>query len=133
MRYELDADGYFVCDLLEGQEAEFWTAIAMPQPIGVPRFVAGQWVDEAVPEPVAIPQVVTMRQARLALLGTGLLHQVDPAIDSLAEPEQTAARIEWEYSQVVCRDRPFVVGIGAALGLTDAQIDALFTAAAGIE
>lgn len=80
------------------------------------------------PEPV--PQIVTMRQARLALLGAGLLSQVDAAIDALPEPQKSAARIEWDYSSEVHRSRPFVQQLGHALGLTDEQLDALFTQAA---
>lgn len=52
-RYELDKDGYFICDLLEGQKAEFWTDVPLPQPIGKPRFDGRKWVDEAEPEPPA--------------------------------------------------------------------------------
>ncbi|EJO91368.1 hypothetical protein A471_23078 [Ectopseudomonas mendocina DLHK] len=145
MRHELDNLGYFICDLPEGGYAEHWTDDPVPQPIGVPRYVgasynpptgewfAGRWVDEAEPVPVQVPEVVTMRQARLALHAAGLLDQVDPAIDQLPEPARTAARIEWEYSQVVRRDKPFVMAIGGALGLGAAQIDDLFITAAGIE
>ncbi|WP_288253753.1 hypothetical protein [uncultured Hydrogenophaga sp.] len=79
-----------------------------------------------------VPQVVTMRQARLALLDAGLLAQVDAAIEALPGPQKQAARIEWEYSQEVRRDRPFVQTLGAAMGLSDEQLDALFTTAAGL-
>lgn len=80
--------------------------------------------------PVPIPQQVTMRQARLALLGAGLLAGVDAAIDSLPEPDRTAAKIDWEYAAVVQRDSGLVPAMGAALGMTEAQIDALFVEAA---
>lgn len=82
----------------------------------------------APPEPPAptVPQSVTMRQARLALLQAGLLAQVDTAIDQLPEPDKTAARIEWEYSQEVQRDKPFVAMLALALGLDGEALDALF-------
>jgi hypothetical protein len=83
------------------------------------------------PEPV-IPDVVSMRQARLALLGAGLLAQVNTAIDGMAGIEGEAARIEWEYATEVRRDSPLVAGLSAALGLTGPQLDGLFTAAAAI-
>jgi hypothetical protein len=73
-----------------------------------------------------VPTVVTMRQARLALLSQGLLSNVDIAIAALPEPDKSAAQIEWEYSQTVERNRPFVMTLGAALGLDDAALDALF-------
>jgi len=83
-----------------------------------------------VEPPTPIPQVVTMRQARLALLSQGLLSGVDAAIDALEDPIKSEARIEWEYSQTVERSRPFVTLLGIALGLDEAGLDNLFTLAA---
>lgn len=81
------------------------------------------------PEP-AIPDRVTMRQTRLALHAAGLLHLVDAAIDKLEEPHKTAARIEWEYSQEVHRDKQLVGLLAPVLGLSESDLDDLFTAAA---
>jgi hypothetical protein len=86
-----------------------------------------------VPEPVAppppqVPASVWMRQARLALLAIGRLDDVEAAI---AQSGATA-QIEWEYAHEVRRDAALVVGIGAALGLTEAEIDALFIAASDL-
>lgn len=84
------------------------------------------------PTPI-VPQVVTMRQARLALLSIGLLDQIEPAIDEMEEPARTIAKIEWDYSSEVHRDKPFVNSLGEILGLDSVAIDALFTAAALID
>ena len=85
----------------------------------------------AAPAPVVVvPEAVTMRQARRALLAAGLLAAVEAAIDALAEPERSAARIEWEYSSEVQRHNGFVAQLAPALGLSDAQLDALFVSAA---
>jgi hypothetical protein len=92
------------------------------------RRVNGAWL----PPAPAIPQSVTMRQARLALLGAGKLAAVDTAIAALSEPTRTAAQIEWEYSNEVQRHNGIVSQLGPALGLTDAQIDALFLGAAAL-
>ena len=73
-----------------------------------------------------VPKSVSMRQARLALLGAGLLDTVETAIAG-AGP---AAVIEWEYAQEVQRSSGLVPAMATALGLTDAQIDALFVTAA---
>lgn len=81
---------------------------------------------------IPIPQSVTMRQARLALLSTGRLADVDTAIAALSEPDKSAAAIEWEYSQTVERNRPFVATLGAALSLDDAALDNLFILAASL-
>lgn len=79
---------------------------------------------------VVVPAAVTMRQARRALLAAGLLSAVETAIDALSEPERSAARIEWEYSSEVQRHNGFVAQLAPALGLSDAQLDALFVSAA---
>jgi hypothetical protein len=70
--------------------------------------------------------VVTMRQARLALLQQGLLSQVQSAIDALPSPQKEAAQIEWDYSSEVHRDKAFVQTLAAALGLSEQQLDDLF-------
>lgn len=76
-----------------------------------------------------VPAAVTMRQARLALLGAGLLDDVDAAINSLPSPQKEAARIEWEYAAEVRRNSGLVPGLGEALGLDAAGLDALFVEA----
>ena len=85
-----------------------------------------------VPVVDPVPEVVTMRQARLALLGAGLLAQVNTAVANMPGAEGDAARIEWEYAQEVRRDSPLTAGLSAALGLTDAQLNNLFTAAGAL-
>lgn len=108
-----------------------------------PTLIDGTWtqqwaVTDATPEQIAqrqaarVPRAVTMRQARLALLAAGVLAAVDAAIDAMTEPTKSAARIEWEYSGEVQRHNGFVAALGPALGLTEAQIDALFIAAADL-
>lgn len=87
----------------------------------------------AAPVVPAVPQVVTMRQARLALLGAGLLDDVEAAIDAIADgTERAAARITWDHSQEVQRTNGLVSQLAPALGLTAEQIDALFVAAAAL-
>ena len=86
------------------------------------------------PEPVPpyVPASVTMRQARLALLGAGLLASIDAAIDGLPSPQKEAARIEWEYAAEVQRSSGLVPMMGVALGIDDATLDALFIGAAAL-
>lgn len=71
-----------------------------------------------------------MRQARLALLQYGMLTQVNTAVANMPGSQGDAARIEWEFSSTVERNRPLVQALGAALDLTDAQLDDLFRLAA---
>jgi len=81
---------------------------------------------------VEVPEEVTMRQARLALLGAGLLDDVEAAIDAMSDPAKAAARIEWDYSNTLRRDHPLVTTLGAGLGLTSGQLDDLFIAAGAL-
>lgn len=84
----------------------------------------------AIIPPPPIPTAVTMRQARLALLQANLLTQVNNAIAAMPGPAGEAVRIEWEYAQGLDRNHALVQALIPALGLTEAQVDALFTEAA---
>ena len=110
--------------------AESWELLQVGAGIGWARPGSGQPFEAPTPAPGPVPSSVTMRQARLALLGAGLLVSVDAAIDSLPSPQKEAARIEWEYATEVQRSSGLVPMMGAALGLDDAALDALFIEAA---
>ena len=80
-----------------------------------------------------VPAKVTRRQARQALAMEGLLDKVQPAIDAISDLQQRhLAQIEWDDSQDFERDRPLLIQLGHAIGLTDAGIDALFIRAGGL-
>lgn len=82
------------------------------------------------PVPPAEVKSVTMRQARLALLQVGKLSEVETAIENLEEPSRTMAKIEWEYSQEVHRDKDLVKFLAPSLGLSEEDLNQLFTLAA---
>ena len=82
--------------------------------------------DMSIPTVQIVPQTVTMRQARLALLGAGLLSTVETAIAGAG----AAAAIEWEYAGDVQRASGLVPAMATALGMSETQIDALFVQAA---
>ncbi len=94
-------------------------------------FAGDGWIvaDEEPPEIVWVPAEVTMRQAQRALLDAGLLDAVEAAINALPEPPRRAAKIDWEMSSTMRRDSQFVQLLSPALGMTSAQLDALFVAA----
>lgn len=81
-----------------------------------------------IPAPPA-PSVVTMRQARIALSRAGLLPSVISTIASMPGQAGDEARIEWEFSGTIERSRPLVQSLAASLGLTEQQLDDLFTLA----
>lgn len=89
-------------------------------------LAAGNTPLPADPIVPAIPNRVTMRQARLALLQLNLLGQVNAAVAAADE----ATKITWEFSSEVHRSHPFVENLAAALNLSEAQLDNLFTLAA---
>lgn len=75
---------------------------------------------------------ITARQLRLWLHGAGLLEQIPTLIAALPEPQRTTAQIEWEFSSDYQRDHPLVTQLGAALGMTSADMDLAWKQAAGL-
>lgn len=98
-----------------------WLADNAPTPIDTLDNLKNVLTDAGVPPYLS----VTPRQARLALLGAGLLTQVEAAVTNAGG----AAKITWDYATQIRRTDPLVTTLGAALGLSDAQIDALFAQA----
>lgn len=77
---------------------------------------------------------LSARQLRLGLVNGGFtLAQVSAVIDAMpAGPDKETARIEWEYATTFNRMHPLIATVGGALGLTDEQIDTMWTAAAAL-
>jgi len=104
---EMQADGSVV-DLV-GDASQF------------PHCFSG-W-DRKVPDALIMANAaITPRQARLALLQTGLLSSVELIISQQSE----AIRLTWEYSTQVQRNNPLINQILTALGKTGKDIDDLF-------
>lgn len=87
-------------------------------------------LEQPVPLVNGVPQQVTNYQARSALISADLFSAVDAAVRAQGPASQ--AYQAWEYANVFSRSSPFIVDMGAALGLTAEQIDALFVAAAQV-
>lgn len=81
-----------------------------------------------LPQPLVVKRV-TPYQARMALLGAGLLSTVETVVQ---QPGNEAAKIAWEYATVIERTSPFITALASAVGLTDEQVDALFHAASSV-
>lgn len=93
-----------------------------PDETGRPTLIDSVWMP---------PQIVSRFQARAALHLAGLLPQVETLIaDPATDP---IARLAWADAQEFRRTSPTVLQIAASLGLTESQLDELFTTAAGIE
>lgn len=88
------------------------------QPPEIPEYV------EAAPQ---APISITMRQARLAMLGSGLLDKVEAAIATIDDAKKKSiAEIEWQFSQSIERNAQWFLDITNAMGLTSEQVDVLF-------
>lgn len=74
-------------------------------------------------------RTITLRQCKLALLNAGKLQDVVNAINSLPEPQKSAAQIEFEYANEVERSSPLLTTIASAIGLTEEELDQLFDSA----
>lgn len=75
---------------------------------------------------VAYPKTfapITPRQVRLILLQNNLLDTVETLLTS----QDRAVQVEWEYATYFERDNTLVCTMCAALGLTEEQVDKLFT------
>ncbi|MCB8748312.1 hypothetical protein LHU53_15535 [Rhodoferax sp. U2-2l] len=86
------------------------------------EFEAALATADLDPPVVVVPQSVTMRQGCRALEAAGLLADVEAAI--AAAPRYV--QIDWERATSIDRAWPTLAVLKDALGLTDAQIDALF-------
>ena len=86
---------------------------------------------DALRVPSGVPQTVTRFQALAALHLAGKLTAVQAI---MAAPETPMlAKLAWENALSFERSSPTLASLAAMLGMTDADLDALFTAAAQIE
>lgn len=95
---------------------------------GIGWLYDGQTLTAPPPPPPVIPKVVTMAQARKALIMGGVsIAQVDATINAIEDDTQRElAQTDWEYSATLRRDSPLVTSLGPLLELTESQVDDLF-------
>ena len=112
-------------------EAGTWVAVADESTVNRFGLSAADFPDAvppALPVYVAfvepVPSVVTMAQAQLALLAAGHLDAVEAAVAQMSRE----AQILWRKANTVVRDDPLLIELAALLGLTEADVDALFVA-----
>ena len=76
---------------------------------------------------ILIPESISKRQAKQQLLLDGKLGQVQEVINSIPdETERMMAQLYWDESTEFERSHPTLTEIGAALGLTEAELDMMF-------
>lgn len=137
MKYAFNNNG-ILQDVIETNPSIIFPEFYAAQFVEVPDDAQNGdlWDGETLTRPPVKPPeqpkvtVVTMRQARLALLDVGRLADVDEAINGLPEPERTKAKIEWEYASKVDRNSEWVLNVSKQLGMDETQLDDLFVLAA---
>ncbi len=108
-------------------EAESVAALA--ESLGLESYT---YVAPAPPAP-KVPSVIANWRAQAVLSIAGILPAVDAALDSLPEPSRTIALAAWNGGAEVHRNGPTVAAAIAALGLSDAEVDAMFLQAASLQ
>ena len=114
-----------------------WTSSPLPEEVPDGMFakvgpnLTFILTEQAPPEPViAAPMfpTLTRKQLRNGLLSIGVTSaDVEAQIAAIPDPlEREAAMIDWQDTQTYQRDYPMINQIGAALGLPEEQIDALW-------
>ena len=99
---------------------------------------AEEWLDNDDADVVAYlnpppkPPELAPYQFRAMLALSGKQAALDAYIAALPDPQKTIAQAKLDYSLTFRRDNDLVLAAQQALGLTDAQLDALWTSAAQI-
>ncbi|MBR6612281.1 MAG: hypothetical protein IKK93_08620, partial [Campylobacter sp.] len=75
-----------------------------------------------------LPYKISIRQAKLALLGAGLLDDIENAMASA----DRSVQISWEYATEFERDNPLILYFQSQLNLSKEQVDNLFIQAKGL-
>jgi hypothetical protein len=78
------------------------------------------------------PPELAPYQFRAMLALSGKQAALDAFIAALPDPQKTIAQAKLDYSLTFRRDNDLVLAAQQALGLTDAELDALWTSAAQI-
>jgi hypothetical protein len=79
-----------------------------------------------------VPERVPMLNAHLVLIDAGWMEGVQAYLDALPGPDGAKARAYFVQALTMERQHPLVLGIPAALGKTEADVDQLFTAAGAL-
>lgn len=121
-----------VVDVCRVNPASIYPVSYAGQFIDAPDEVERGWAFDGenflppAPEPLPV-LIATKYKFRLALLNIGLLDDIEAFI---ANTEDKAVKIAWQYADEYRTDDPLVLGMGYALGKSDAEIRAVFELAA---
>lgn len=132
------AEQFRVVEMVEVEQPTYnpmTQAVEETDPALIGEIWTQQWqVIELSPEEIQanqkalVPSSITRRQAIQALRIHGITKaMVSDALAAIPDDlQRDLAMIEWEDSQVFERNRQLVESMGAAFGMNEAQLDALF-------
>jgi hypothetical protein len=89
--------------------------------------------EEPVPEIYKQPKEVALWRIRAILRAMELEDPIQQAILQLPEPNKTVANVAWEYAYTIDRWSNTVEFIKGVLGLTEEQVDNIFTQAEALK
>jgi hypothetical protein len=104
-------------------KAQWWVLIPDP-PSPNAQWNGTAWVEP----PPYVPQEITRLQGMMALQNAGLLDQAE----ALVAQADATTQLAWANATHFVRTSPTLLGLAAQLGLTDAELDALFVDGASI-
>lgn len=108
--------------------------ITAPADFDESRMADYVYADGALTLEHAVPQQVARAQGKAALIVAGLWTGVEAFVAAIEDDtERALAQVALHDTQHWQRNSPFLNAAKTALGLDDAQLDALFVAAAQIE
>ena len=106
-------------------KANYYTLISDPPGPGY-TYNGTEWVAP----PVYTPQEVTRFQAKAVMLQQGILDSVEQAVDASSD---ALLKLAWDEALTFERQSPALATVADTLGLTEQQLDDMFTAAAQVK
>ena len=105
------------------------------RPVDIEGHAGQTWAEDGSPAPAAfvappapVPQTISAMQAKVALSRAGLLTSVQTWVNS----QSAETQLIWNSASSFDRGSALIASAAVALGLTSAQVDALFVTAAAI-
>ena len=123
--YVITKNGYPYHVPNESEYAELWQEVDAYAQVN-PAMVTLEYPPP--PAPPYIPTSISPRQVRLILLNMGLLDNIEAMLAQL--PRE--AQIEWEFAGSIDRESPLVQALIVQLGLSESDVDNIFTEASKI-
>lgn len=125
MRAAVIADGV-VTNIIEVDRLEVFPGLVAAGAVRIGDLWDGEAFSAPPPQPEPVPTKVSKMQAKLALLGAGLLDDVDAAV-AAAGP---ATAIYWADVSEIHRNHPVVLAVTGGMDISAEQLDELFRQAA---